>query len=443
LGATGEPSRWLRAAIVVPIAVVALAAVVRFQGLDRVKGTYWDETTYAVDGYAYIGRSPAALRPIHPTPEIDENTWMHPPLGKWMIGIGELPLGRSDWGFRLPPALFGTAGVLLLYLIALELWGSVTLAGLSALLLALDGLHIVQSRLAMLDVFMVTFVLAGVLFALRARRARSGGDESRVVTKYDLLAGAAFGAAIATKWSALPYLIIAAVMAWRAWARRPKPAELNRRMDGLLLAYLAVPAAVYLVCYASFFIQNGPDLVGFIRLQRDMFTYGIHFDNLSPARSSPWGWPFLQGSIDYTHLRFLQGGVRIVNGKIRVVRVLAFGNPVLWVAFLACVPIMLWRMHRKAAMGFALVLVGYLAGWAPWLLAGRAKFVYYILPAVPFMCLAVAGTVGLLRDRIRTTAAAGVAAASGLIALAYIPLWTAVPLSLSTFLRLSHLPGVH
>ena len=49
----------------------------------------------------------------------------------------------------------------LLYLLALRLWRSIWWAGLASLLLALDGLHIVQSRIAMLDIFLTTFITAG------------------------------------------------------------------------------------------------------------------------------------------------------------------------------------------------------------------------------------------------------------------------------------------
>jgi dolichyl-phosphate-mannose-protein mannosyltransferase len=73
----------------------------------------------------------------------DEATWVHPPLGKWIIAfLGVGPIGQRPIGWRLPSAVFGIAGVGLLYVLALRLWRSVWWAGFAALLLALDGLHI-------------------------------------------------------------------------------------------------------------------------------------------------------------------------------------------------------------------------------------------------------------------------------------------------------------
>ena len=79
-------------------------------------------------------------------------------------------MGLHAFGWRFPSVLFGVAGVLLLYFLALELWGSVWWAGLAGLLLSLDGLHIVQSRIAMLDIFLCTFVTAGMLLLVLDRR---------------------------------------------------------------------------------------------------------------------------------------------------------------------------------------------------------------------------------------------------------------------------------
>ena len=111
-----------------------------------------------------IGADPPAVRIA------DEGTWVHPPLGKWIIALlGVGPIGQRSIGWRFPSAVFGIAGVGLLYLLALRLWRSVWWAGFAALLLALDGLHIVQSRIAMLDIFLTTFVTAAVLFLVLDR----------------------------------------------------------------------------------------------------------------------------------------------------------------------------------------------------------------------------------------------------------------------------------
>ena len=168
-------SRPKRAAVLVPAIVILLAGGLRFWGLSFPPDLYWDEQYYVFDAEVYLGGGIG--QPVGDPPAVkiaDEGTWIHPPLGKWIIALlGVGPLGLRSIGWRLPSALFGTAGVALLYFLALELWGSVWWAGLAALLLALDGLHIVQSRMAMLDIFLTTFITAGDA----APRARSQAHE--------------------------------------------------------------------------------------------------------------------------------------------------------------------------------------------------------------------------------------------------------------------------
>ena len=204
--------RSIPSSVAVPVIVLAIAAGLRLWGLASPDQPYGDESYYVFDAAAYLGGG--IVDPIGADPPAvriaDEGTWVHPPLGKWIIALlGVGPIGQRSIGWRFPSALFGIAGVGLLYLLALRLWRSVWWAGLAALLLALDGLHIVQSRMAMLDIFLTTFVTAAVLFLVldreRMESHRSAGRwpwiERLFGSPYRLWAGVFLGCAIATKWS--------------------------------------------------------------------------------------------------------------------------------------------------------------------------------------------------------------------------------------------------
>jgi dolichyl-phosphate-mannose--protein O-mannosyl transferase len=436
--------RWLRASLLVPIAIVAYAFALRAVELHNVPGPYWDEITYVADADAYLGSAPAHYRPGHPDPQIAEGTWMQPPLGKWMIAAGELVLGHGDIGFRSAAVVAGTAGVALVYLLGLELFGSVPAAATAAALLAIDGLHVVQSRMAMLDIFVSTFVLGAALFVARLRRGPGPPSPTfnGLLEKDEVRAGMLLGAAVAVKWSALAYLVVAAVAAWFITAARRKDWSTRRRLLSCGVAFGVLPLVTYLVAYTSFFVQHGLDVGGFLRLQRAMLDYGLHFRTNSTYQSSAWGWPFLLHPVEYAHDRFLQGGVRIVAGQVRVVRVIAVGNPVVWWGFLAAVPflaIAVWR-RRAWAPGFA--LAGYLAGWLPWLASGRTKFSYYLLPAIPFACLGLAGAIWAAPVRARRVLAGAVLVPAVVMAALYFPVWTGRPMSLDEYHRVAHLPGV-
>ena len=83
---------------------------------------------------------------------------VHPPLGKWIIALGMMVLGPdSGWGWRITTALLGTAAVLVLMLIAKRLSTSTTFAVVAGLLMAVDGLAISMSRVALLDTSLTFF----------------------------------------------------------------------------------------------------------------------------------------------------------------------------------------------------------------------------------------------------------------------------------------------
>ncbi|MFM8868696.1 MAG: phospholipid carrier-dependent glycosyltransferase, partial [Candidatus Nanopelagicus sp.] len=121
---------------------------------------------------------------------------VHPPLGKWLIGLGIKIFGDNEFGWRIAAAIIGSASVLLIYLIANLLFNSKFLSLTAAALLSLDGLHLVMSRVALLDIFLMFFILLTFYLLLKNNL---------------WLSGVAIGLAGSTKWSAfflLPVLIL-------------------------------------------------------------------------------------------------------------------------------------------------------------------------------------------------------------------------------------------
>ena len=68
---------------------------------------------------------------------------VHPPLGKWLIALGEQLFGYNSFGWRFPSAVAGAVAVVVLTRLARRLTGSTLLGLLAGLLLALDGFSFV------------------------------------------------------------------------------------------------------------------------------------------------------------------------------------------------------------------------------------------------------------------------------------------------------------
>ncbi|MER6596510.1 phospholipid carrier-dependent glycosyltransferase, partial [Micromonospora purpureochromogenes] len=176
-----DVNSWIATAV-----VVVIAAILRLLGLSSPKGKIFDEIYYARDGYGLIDKGVEWNYKDNGPSYV-----VHPPLGKWLIGFGEWAFGYADqehnisvpghlfttapeFGWRFSAALAGILSVLMLTRIARRMFRSTTLGCAAGLLLALDGFHLVLSRTALLDIFLLLFVLAafGALVLDRDARRR-------------------------------------------------------------------------------------------------------------------------------------------------------------------------------------------------------------------------------------------------------------------------------
>src|SRR5450432_2731327 len=153
-------------------------------GLTTPEKLYFDEVHYV----------PAArqmLEPVMPVPILNP---MHPPLAKELIALSIRTFGDEPLGWRYPSALFGALAIVAMYFCGLALFAAQGPAIATALLTFFNQMVFVQSRIAMLDIYALTFDLIGIAAFLhgfgRQRPHRAFG-----------LAGLAFGLATACKWS--------------------------------------------------------------------------------------------------------------------------------------------------------------------------------------------------------------------------------------------------
>ncbi len=87
---------------------------------------------------------------------------VHPDVGKWLIALGEKAFGMDPFGWRVSAAVVGSLMILVMCRFVRRLTGSTLLGCVGGLLLGLDGLHLVLSRLALLDIFLAFFLLCAV-----------------------------------------------------------------------------------------------------------------------------------------------------------------------------------------------------------------------------------------------------------------------------------------
>ena len=334
-----------------------------------------------------------------------------------MIEAGIELFGYSPLGWRIASWLAGTLTVSLLFLLALRLLRSTAWATLAAALLALDPLHFVHSRIAMLDVFATCFMVAAMLFAVVDRDRGS----QRLWRPWLAAAGLALGLAAASKWSGwqlVPALVLLVVL-WARPGRRPAAAL----AAGLWL--VALPAVVYTASYAG---RLDAGVAGwpraFARLQLHMWRFQDGLDGVNPYQSRPWEWLPMRRPVAYF---FSEHG-----GVYR--EVLAIGSPPIWWAGAAglLVAAVAWARRRSMDGPEPMIVIVAAALYGSWfLLAANRGFVFitYMVPVVPVLCLAAAYLAAAAWPRLAGRAAVSLVAVAAVAWFAfYYPVLTARPL---------------
>ncbi len=426
--------------------IALLGGLLRFVRLGQPTGRIFDEVYYACDaqnllrfGVEVATRTdpddPLVAARCEPTGQ--PGFIVHPPLGKWAIALGLRLFGVDEIGWRVAAAVAGTLMILALVRVTRRMTGSTILGCLAGLLLSVDGLHFVQSRVAMLDIFLAMWVLLAFAclvtdrdavrtrLSRTARAALGGGGPGLGWRPWRLLAGLCLGAGVATKWSAL--FAVAALgllsFAWEVGARRtagvraPVRATLRRSVPASLGVLVVLPAVLYVASWAGWFVSDdgydrqwaagnpasgfGGVVPGALRswwqYHREIFAFHDTLSQAHDYQSHPAGWLLLARPVSYYYPAGLTRGQFGCAADSCSREVLAIGTPVLWWGFaLAAFALLwMWAVTRDWRAGAVLAMVA--TTILPWVrddLHGRTMFLFYALPAVPFMCLGLALVAG-------------------------------------------------
>ena len=415
-----------------PILVTVLAAVLRLWDLGRPHELVFDETYYVKDAWSQWNLGYPADWPENadegfasgrlPAFRASGSFVVHPPLGKWLIGIWMWVFGPdSSVGWRIAGALLGTGTVLVVYLLAKRLSGSTVFASVAGLLIAVDGLAIVLSRVALLDVFLTFFGTLAFLFAVidRSRHpdrlagliAAHGEDRIGGIgpvlwnRPWLIAAGAAAGAATAGKWSGLYVLAAIGVYAVvsDALARRRAGVALwtwGALGQGAASFVLLVPVAgvVYLASWTGWLTSSG----GYDRQASSnpweslwiyhQAIYAFHVGLTTPhSYASPaWQWPLLiRPTSMYWHQDKLgEAGCAWASGCVQAIS--SIPNPLIWWAGIAAAVYLVVAYIRRRDWRHAVVLIALAGTYVPWLLfPERTIFQFYTIAMVPFTVLAL------------------------------------------------------
>jgi dolichyl-phosphate-mannose-protein mannosyltransferase len=462
-----------------PVIITLLSGILQFWNITTPHDITFDETYYAKDAYSLLVKHYASN---FVNDGNDENgseadkiinggstkgifapgpsEVVHPEVGKWMIAVGEWLFGMNPLGFRFSSAFIGSLMVLVLCRLVRRLTGSTLLGCIAGLLLSLDGLHLVMSRIALLDIFLAFWLLCAVhclvadrdwaraklarRFELSPHRGRwdFGPVRGLLLRPWRIAAGVCFGLACGTKWSAIFVVLGFGLLIW-AWDSGMRRAAGVRWAPLKSLVVDALPSffsifvvglVVYVCSWMGFLthaqlfedafghaydandwtwssvndhphndlegVAHDLDILWNYHKEVYMFHTGSYLaSQYHPWQSNPGGWLLLNRPIVFA----VESGDQIPNcpdesGCVR--EIIALGNPVLWWggALALFVGCGYWVLRRDWRFGVA--IVGVLTTWLPWFrYDDRQIFYYYGISIIPFTIIAVSLVLGKILGR--------------------------------------------
>jgi dolichyl-phosphate-mannose-protein mannosyltransferase len=438
-----------------PAAVVAVASVTRLWNLGSPRQLVFDETFYVKDAWTLWNLGYSAAWPAEADASFnagltdiytgDASFVVHPPLAKWLIGLGMAAFGPdSSVGWRISTAVIGILAVVLLMVIAKKLFDSTLLAVVAGGLFAIDGNAIVMSRVALLDTYVMFFALLGFGAVLLDRAwaerrlhtwLRLRRDADRTTDwgpalwwrPWLLAAGLAFGLASAVKWSGIYFLAAFAVYTLVVDALSRRRAGVFFWGSGTLLKQapvsflLTVPIAIaaHMATWVSWFTSDDGYYRHWAEAAGNAWTgalswvpvslqswwhfqagvYAYHVGEMRPHgyQANPLTWLFLVRPTSMYWESSAAGEDGCSAAASCGASITGIANPLIWWAATAAMLYLVYRLARYREWRVGLVLMGMVAGYLPWLMyLHRTVFQFYTIAFEPYMILGLTLVIGLL-----------------------------------------------
>jgi len=354
---------------VITALVISVLALIFFGfGLSNPPRSYYDEGYYIPAAKALLAGTP------NPNPEA-------PPLGKYLVAAGIELAGDRPVGWRAASTVCGSLSLAAIYLWTYLLSRNSRIALVAAILTLFNNFLFVMSRVAMMDVFLVFFLLWG-LAAYTAALELDLSVRKRRILLY--CSGISLGLAGACKWNAVDTLAVLLVTSLALpWISKQSSATINPTiaryaenlqrigLHNLILAFVILPPVSYCLTFwplcRSLHLPFGIHQL----LAMNLYIWRFHIAVVgNPAITSAWySWPL----------------------NLSPQRGLSFllGNPVIMWGGLVAVAFCIRRFWKYLMVAEGLVVLLYFANLLQWVVTPtKCTYYYYYFPSA--MCLGVA-----------------------------------------------------
>ncbi len=203
----GAPA-WIATDTIIISALLIAAAVTRFWHLGHPAEIVFDEVHFVAQGRHYL----------HGESFLDP----HPPLAKLVIALGIFIFGDRPFGWRVGNATLGTALVGITYLVARRMSGSRLVGALAGAIIICDGLYLVDSHYAVIDIVYLTCAAVAYLLFFKFAQSHDPRERRRILPWI----GLALGLCLASKLyiPAITFLLVMGFILYVLAKERPAAA---------------------------------------------------------------------------------------------------------------------------------------------------------------------------------------------------------------------------
>ncbi len=354
--------------------------VLRFVWLDKPKGSLIFDEWYYVNVARVILGLPQSLGANNKPPYVDAVTGLdpnheHPPLAKLLIAFSLYVFGDNGYGWRIPSVIFGSAAVLIFYLLLKKMSNYRMVPLIATFLFSFDNLTFVHSRIATLDIFTLTFMLLGFYWYF---------------TRHNHLSAMAMAFSTLTKITGAAGLVIIVLV----HAARLLQDHAERKRWNELFSWFEKYAVVYIITFVAVLGLLDRLWVGYsnpLTHIQFILSYSAALTSSCPNGiiSCPWQWLINQVQIPYLVVNVTSG-----NAKYDSIAFLGAMNPAL---LYLTIPAILYSAYdyfteKRQFSLFMLVwfAVAYLPYYPAAIFGHRVTYLFYFLTATPAVCAAVA-----------------------------------------------------
>lgn len=323
--------------------------------------TYFDEIYFARTAYEY-------------TKGLETYEWVHPPLGKLIQAIPIFITKKmTPFNYRLMGNISGILMIVLMYYFGKLLFKKRKYALISALLMALDTFHFVQTRIGTVDSHLVLFILCSLYFMSKFIYSKD--------SIFLFFSGLFFSFSICVKWTGF-YSGLALAIIYFLFIFNNKTEIISHIFKGILY-FVILPLILYCSLYLIFpnnRVNYTNNINKIIEHQKDIYNYHSNLKSKHYFSSKWYTWPIVYKPVWYHNQETKSNKRETIS---------AIGNIAIWWVGIISVFYLIFKTIRKKSRESSLLLIMIFCLWIPYAFIGRVMFIYHFFPVLPPLILSI------------------------------------------------------